>query len=132
WRAELAGWLGEDRVLAFPERETMPFEASAPSGTAVHQRLLTLWRLATAQAPVAVVTSLRALLEHTIPPAELARRGRTLRAGEQLSWAETAAWLFDLGFEPVTVVNEPCAFSRVGGYIDIFTACGATPGSVEV
>src|SRR5256712_10183272 len=83
WRAELAGWLGEDRVLAFPERETMPFEASAPSGTAVHQRLLTLWRLATTQAPVAVVTSLRALLEHTIPPEDLARRGRTLRAQDR-------------------------------------------------
>src|SRR5438132_521511 len=83
WRAELAGWLGEERVLGFPERETMPFEASAPSGTAVHQRLLTLWRLATAQAPVAVVTSLRALLEHTIPPKDLARRGRTLRAADE-------------------------------------------------
>src|SRR6266480_3269144 len=35
WRAELAGWLGDERVLAFPERETMPFEVSAPSGTAV-------------------------------------------------------------------------------------------------
>src|SRR5437899_8551692 len=73
WRAELTGWLGEDRVVAFPERETMPFEAGVPSGSAVHQRLLTLWRLATAQAPVAVVSSLRALLEHTIPPEELAR-----------------------------------------------------------
>src|SRR4029077_20974919 len=31
-RVQLAGWLGEDRVLTFPERETMPFEASAPSG----------------------------------------------------------------------------------------------------
>src|SRR3989475_10002109 len=115
WRAELAGWLGEDRVLAFPERETMPFEAGAPSGTAVHQRLLTLWRLATAQGPVAVVTSLRALLEHTIPPDELARRGRTLRSGDRLSWQETAAWLFDLGYEPVTEVSEPRTFSRRGG-----------------
>src|SRR5205809_2036600 len=132
WRAELAGWLGEDRVLAFPERETMPFEASAPSGTAVHQRLLTLWRLATAQAPVAVVTSLRALLEHTIPPAELARRGRTLRAGEQLSWAETAAWLFDLGYEPVTEVNEPGTFSRRGGIIDIYPASAEQPARVEL
>ena len=132
WRAELAGWLGEDRVLAFPERETMPFEASAPSGTAVHQRLLTLWRLATAQSPVAVVTSLRALLEHTIPPDELARRGRTLRAGEQLSWAETAAWLFDLGYEPVTEVNEPGTFSRRGGIIDIYPASAEQPARVEL
>src|SRR6266550_6231217 len=132
WRAELAGWLGEDRVLAFPERETMPFETSAPSGTAVHQRLLTLWRLATTQAPVAVVTSLRALLEHTIPPEELARRGRTLRAGDQLSWAETAAWLFDLGYEPVTEVSEPGTFSRRGGIIDIYPASAEQPARVEL
>src|SRR5437016_1515877 len=132
WRAELAGWLGEDRVLAFPERETMPFEASAPSGTAVHPRPLTLWRLPTAQSPVAVVTSLRALLEHTIPPDDLARRGRTLRAGEQLSWAETAAWLFDLGYEPVTEVNEPGTFSRRGGIIDIYPASAEQPARVEL
>src|SRR6059058_297987 len=132
WRAELAGWLGEDRVLAFPERESMPFEASAPSGTSVHQRLLTLWRLATAQAPVAVVTSLRALLEHTIPPEELARRGRTLRAGDRLSWADTAAWLFDLGYEPVTEVSEPGTFSRRGGIIDIYPASAEQPARVEL
>src|SRR5438309_1974267 len=132
WRAELAGWLGEERVLAFPERETMPFEASAPSGTAVHQRLLTLWRLATAQAPVAVVTSLRALLEHTIPPQDLARRGRTLRAGDRLSWNETAAWLFDLGYEPVTEVSEPGTFSRRGGIIDIYPASAEQPARVEL
>src|SRR5256885_2465165 len=132
WRAELAGWLGEERVLAFPERESMPFEASAPSGTSVHQRLLTLWRLATAQAPVAVVTSLRALLEHTIPPEELARRGRTLRAGDRLSWADTAAWLFDLGYEPVTEVSEPGTFSRRGGIIDIYPASAEQPARVEL
>jgi transcription-repair coupling factor (superfamily II helicase) len=132
WRAEIAGWLGEERVLAFPERETMPFEASAPSGTAVHQRLLTLWRLATAQAPVAVVTSLRALLEHTIPPEDLARRGRTLRAGERLSWVDTAAWLFDLGYEPVTEVSEPGTFSRRGGIIDIYPASAEQPARVEL
>src|SRR5438093_10798273 len=132
WRAELAGWLGDDRVLAFPERETMPFEPSAPSGTAVHQRLLTLWRLATTQAPVAVVTSLRALLEHTIPPEELARRGRTLRAGDRLSWNETAAWLFDLGYDPVTEVSEPGTFSRRGGIIDIYPASAEQPARVEL
>src|SRR5437667_381490 len=132
WRAELAGWLGDERVLAFPERETMPFEVSAPSGTAVHQRLLTLWRLASAQAPVAVVTSLRALLEHTIPPEELARRGRTLRAGDRLSWQATAAWLLDLGYEPVTEGSAPGTFSRRGGIIDIYPASAEQPARVEL
>src|SRR5256714_9317669 len=110
----------------------MPFKAGAPPGTSVHQRLLTLWRLATAQAPVAVVPSLRALLEHTIPPEELARRGRTLRAGDRLSWADTAAWLFDLGYEPVTEVSEPGTFSRRGGIIDIYPASAEQPARVEL
>ena len=132
WRAELAGWLGDDRVLVFPERESMPFEASAPSASAVHQRLLTLWRLATAQGPVAVVTSLRALLEHTIPPEDLARRGRTLRTGDRLSWQETATWLFDLGYEPVAEVSEPGTFSRRGGIVDIYPASAEQPARVEL
>src|SRR5207302_1763209 len=132
WRAELGGWLGGDRVLLFPERESMPFEASAPSASAVHQRLLTLWRLATAQAPVAVVASLRAVLEHTIPPDDLARRGRTLRAGDTLSWQETATWLFDLGYEPVTEVSEPGTFSRRGGIVDIYPASAEQPARVEL
>src|SRR2546428_2021571 len=132
WRAELAGWLGEERVLAFPERETMPFEPSAPSGTAVHQRLLTLWRLATAQAPVAVVGSLRALPEPTIPPEDLGRGGRHFGGGDGLWWTETAAWLFDLGYEPVTEVSEPGTFSRRGGIIDIYPASAEQPARVEL
>src|SRR5256885_9120681 len=52
WRAELAAWLGEERVVAFPERESMPFAASPRSGTSAHQPLLPLSRPATAQAPV--------------------------------------------------------------------------------
>src|SRR5258708_14890553 len=77
WRGELAGWLGEDRVLAFPERETMPYEIGRASATAVHQRLLTLWRLR--ERPSAVVVSLRALLQFTIPPRILAERSRVLK-----------------------------------------------------
>ena len=132
WRAELAGWLGEERVLPFPERETMPFETGAPSGGAVHQRLLTLWRLHEGSGPFAVVASLRALLEHTIPPDELGRRGRTLRVGDRLRWQETAAWLFDLGYEPVSEVSEPGAFSRRGGIIDVYPASAEEPARIEL
>src|SRR6266481_1947055 len=124
---ELAG-----RSVPYRELASRLEDRQRISGTAVHQRLLTLWRLATTQAPVAVVTSLRALLEHTIPPEDLARRGRTLRAGDRLSWAETAEWLFDLGYEPVTEVSEPGTFSRRGGIIDIYPASAEQPARVEL
>src|SRR5205823_13862921 len=67
-----------------------------------------------------------------ISPEELARRGRTLRAGDRLSWAETAAWLFDLGYEPVTEVSEPGTFSRRVGIIDIYPASAEQPARVEL
>src|SRR5438309_10650268 len=115
WRAELAGWLGEERVLPFPERETMPFEIGSPSPGALHQRLLTLWRMHTADETLAVVASLRALLEHTLSPDDLRRRGRTLRTHDTIAWNETASWLFVLGYEQVAESAEPGTFSRRGG-----------------
>src|SRR4051812_22504886 len=132
WRAELAGWLGDERVLAFPERETMPYEIGTPSAGAIHQRLLTLWRVHTASEPVAVVTSLRALLEHTIVPDDLRRRGRTLKLHDSVSWNETAAWLFDLGYDPVAEVSEPGTFSRRGGILDVYPASASMPVRVEL
>ncbi len=140
WRAELAAWLGEERVLAFPERETMPYELGSSSPAAVHQRLLTLWRMHTSarsadgagSEPVAVVVSLRALMEHTIAPDDLRRRGRTLRAHDRVDWNATAAWLFDLGYEPVAEVSEPGTFSRRGGILDVYPASAAMPVRVDL
>src|SRR2546427_4328858 len=132
WRAELAAWVGEDRVLSFPERETMPYEIGSASAGAVHQRLLTVWRAPPAPEPVAVVASLRALMQHTIAPADLRERGRTLRAGDHVSWNATAEWLFELGYEPVAEVSEPGSFSRRGGILDVYPASADMPVRIEL
>ena len=131
WRAELAGWLGEERVLAFPERESMPYEAGSPSASSVHQRLLALWRLRDGE-PIAVVASLRAAMEWTLPAATLADRGRALRPGLNLQWQQTAAWLLSLGYEPVAEVSEPGTFSRRGGIIDVYPASATEPARIEL
>ncbi|HUG56147.1 MAG TPA: transcription-repair coupling factor [Candidatus Limnocylindrales bacterium] len=132
WRSELAAWLGEDRVIAFPERETMPYEAGAPSASAVHQRLLALWRLREAAGPLAAVASLRALLQHTIAPDELAAQARTLRSGDRLAWRETALWLALLGYEPVPEVSGPGSFSRRGGIVDVYPTSAERPVRIEL
>ena len=99
WRAELAGWLGDDRVVAFPEREAMPFEASAPSHGSTHQRISALWRIREGEA-IAIVAPLRAVLQHTIRPADMAERARPIAPGTKLPWRETALWLTRIGYEP--------------------------------
>ncbi|HUG56458.1 MAG TPA: CarD family transcriptional regulator, partial [Candidatus Limnocylindrales bacterium] len=131
WRAELAGWLGEDEVLAFPERESMPFEASSPSQGAVHQRLTALWRLRDGR-PIAVVAPLRSLLQHTIPPDVLAASARVLRPGDKLPWRETALWLTGIGYEPVPEVSEPGHFSRRGGIVDVHPSGAEMPVRLEL
>ena len=131
WRSELAAWLGEERVVLFPEREPMPFEASAPSEAAVHQRLLALRRIAT-DAPVAVVAPLRALLQHTITPEDLAARSRDLTVGSKLQWRETALWLTGIGYEPVPEVSAPGQFSRRGGIVDVYPAGADRPVRLEL
>ena len=131
WRSELAAWLGDERVVLFPEREPMPFEASAPSQAAVHQRVLALWRIHES-GPVAVVAPLRALLQHTLAPDALAARGRTLRAGSRLQWRETALWLTSIGYEPVPEVSGPGQFSRRGGIVDVYPAGAERPVRLEL
>ena len=131
WRAELAGWLGDDRVASFPERESMPYEAGSPSASSVHQRLLALWRLRDGE-PIAVVASLRAVMEWTLPPQTLADRGRALHPGTTLPWQKTAAWLLSLGYEPVPEVSEPGTFSRRGGIIDVYPASATVPARIEL
>jgi len=131
WRAELSGWLGPDTVLSFPERETMPFEIGAPSVTAVHARLATLTRIAGA-GPLAVVTSLRALMQHTITPEQLDDRARTIRVGDTVQSQQTARWLLALGYESVPEVNEPGTFSRRGGIIDVYPAAQDAPVRIEL
>ncbi len=131
WRAELAGWLGDERVVAFPERESMPYEAGSPSAGSVHQRLLALWRLRDGES-VAVVASLRALMQWTLPAETLADRGRALRPGTTLPWQKTAAWLLSLGYEPVPEVSEPGTFSRRGGIIDVYPASATQPARIEL
>ncbi|HKW79249.1 MAG TPA: transcription-repair coupling factor, partial [Candidatus Limnocylindria bacterium] len=132
WRAELVAWLGDDRVLAFPDRETMPYELTAPSREHVSSRLLTLWSLSRQRVPAAVVASLRALLQHTLSPADLASRSRALHTGDRVSWHEVAEWLFAIGYEPVTEVAEPGTFARRGGILDVFPISEERPARVEL
>src|SRR5207302_7646412 len=119
------------RVVPFPERESMPYEAGSPSASAVHQRLLALWRLRDGE-PIAVVASLRAVMQWTLPPADLAERGRALRVGTTLPWQATAAWLLALGYEPVPEVGEPGTLSRRGGIIDVYPASASAPPRVQL
>ncbi len=124
--AQMEIWLppvaeGGPPVYLFAEPDALPYERIAWSGYTRQQRLTALAALQsrTGTRPV-VIASARALMQKTLPARELRLALRPLKVGgivrlEQMTtnWAQT-------GYNPAETVEEPGAFARRGGVIDIW------------
>lgn len=77
-----------------------------------------------------IVTSIRAVMQKTIPPADFVAGMRVLRRGENVNLTELLSVLVTLGYEYQIVVETPGAFSRRGGIIDIW--CPSNPHPVRI
>src|SRR5206468_7233762 len=64
--------------------------------------------------------------------AELAARGRSLRAGATVDVDELAEWLVERGYKRVDAVELPGEFSRRGGIFDIFSPDAEAPYRLEL
>ena len=67
----------------YADWEVLPHEDKLPHADALSERLETLQALADGAAPVITVTP-AALMQCTLPPAEIAHRSRTLQLGDRL------------------------------------------------
>ncbi len=124
--AQLETWLppvaeGGPPVYLFAEPDALPYERIAWSGYTRQQRLTALAALQsrTGTRPL-VIASARALMQKTLPARELRLALRPLKVAgivrlEQMTtnWAQT-------GYNPAETVEEPGAFARRGGVIDIW------------
>jgi len=128
-------------VLHFPEPAALPFE-HAPWGDETRRTRLSAlaalagWKppsgepddlITDSPAPPLVVTSVRALVQKTLPRRDFVGATRTLRVGQQVALDRLLAHWVSTGYEPAPVVEMPGTFSRRGGIIDIFppTLAGA-------
>ncbi|MFN5906669.1 MAG: transcription-repair coupling factor [Planctomyces sp.] len=128
---ELAGISGLN-VQRFPAWEGVPDEDEAADTVGAIRMALVRRLNSDGMAPMAVVTSLPALLQ-PVPSRESIRRStRTLKAGEELSLDEISGWLTRHGFERVTAVELPGEFSIHGGILDLFPATEADPVRIEL
>ena len=122
-------------VDAWPAPDSIPYERLPrdPVRAAGRLALLSQWLpegSAAGQARV-LVTPTRGLLQHLMPPAQLAAASATLRAGEEVNVSALLARWVALGYEPVSVVEEVGAFSRRGGIVDIWPPTSEAPVRVE-
>jgi len=126
WTDELRVWLSDpSRVQLFADPDALPYERIPWSRETRQQRLTTLAALLRSpeagqqDAPI-IVASARALIQKTLPPRELRLATRPLRRGQMVVLSKLLGRWVGLGYQSVSVVEEPGSFSRRGGIVDIY------------
>ena len=124
----VAAYVGEERVLRFPERADYPFDPKPADRRVIAQRMEAAWALKSGR-EVVVVASARALLR-LLPPVEAnAARPIALTAGEELEdmGVEGVEELGDLpraleaaGYANTGELDGPGTFAVRGGTVDVF------------
>lgn len=132
----VGAFIGEERVLRFPDYEGNPFSVDAPLQPRLHgRRLEALWSLQQGK-PAVVVASARALLRRIAPAKEEVARPLTLVAGSDLSedpqrgvacFEDLEHCLVAMGYENSGKLDGPGTFCVQGGAIDVFPGNLAYP-----
>jgi len=118
-------------VLCLPDRDALPYERLISDALTIQQRMQALIALAQRERNVIVVCSARELTQPVIPAQELAAALYTLQPGQEVELSLMLEHLYNLGYEPVTEVEEPGQFSHRGGIIDLFPPTLLRPVRIE-
>ncbi len=135
FQQDLETWAGGGaKPLFYPDWEILPHEERLPHADVVSDRLATLVALASppegAIAPL-LVTNVTALLQKTIPAAELKKRTRHLRRGESLNPLDLIEWLEEQSYEPEAQVTEKGHVAMRGGIVDVWPLASPWPVRLE-
>lgn len=135
-----------ENVLRFPEPLTLFYERAPWAEEAIVGRMHVLTALAarrlgedaltptqlTSGEGLIIVASVRALMQLTLPLQQYQRAIRTFRIGELIDLERTVERWSGLGYEAVTIVENPGQFSHRGGILDIFPPAAAAPVRIEL
>jgi transcription-repair coupling factor (superfamily II helicase) len=118
-------------VLAFPDWETLPYDAFSPHQDIVSQRLETLYRLPALNRGVVLASA--ATLMHRLPPrAYIAAHSFLLKVGDELDMRKLRQQLVNANYHGVSQVMEPGEFAVRGGIIDLFPAGSRQPYRLDL
>ncbi len=126
WIDQLRIWTGSESILSFPEPDGLPYERVPWARETVSDRLTSLtafltWKGAIdGHEPPFVVASARALMHKTVPVREFRLGLREYEQGQEIDLQRTLNLWVAHGYRPEPLVEEPGAFSRRGGLVDVF------------
>ena len=129
--ADLHTLFDADRVVLFPQRETLPYEAAEHHVEVSGLRVEALEGLLAGRARI-LVTTARALQERAELPSGLAGMRTTIRVGDQVRLQDLAERLEELGFERSGIVEGVGEYALRGGILDLFGFGAPEPVRVEL
>ncbi|MEW6413966.1 MAG: transcription-repair coupling factor [Pseudomonadota bacterium] len=130
--AEELRWFDPElRVCAFPDWETLPYDAFSPHPDLISERLATLYQISRGEFDIAVVAFSTALYR-LAPPAFLAAHTFFLKQKDTLDEAAFRAQMALGGYTHVNQVYAPGEFSVRGGLIDLFPMGSAVPYRIDL
>src|SRR5947209_13559109 len=97
----------------------------------MQQRMNALICLAERERNAIVICSARTLTQPVIPPQELLASLYDLKPGQEVDLTLMLEHLYNLGYEPVTEVEEAGQFSYRGGIVDLFPPTLPRPVRIE-
>ncbi len=116
---ELKGLLPPERVLEYPDYETLPYDIFSPQQDLISSRLESLFCLASGY-PCVVVTTAAAMLHRVAPPDFVLKNALILKKGQVMGMEKLAALLTGAGYTRVSQVYGPGEFAVRGSLIDLF------------
>lgn len=135
------------KVLLFPDRETLPYDALSPHPDLVSERLLALYSLiqrqaqteATAQATAdaavqtdVIIASASTALTRLPPPEFLAGRSFFFRQNQTLDLDQLRRQMVLAGYQAVSQVVAPGEFAVRGGLVDLFPTGSTMPFRLDL
>ncbi|GAC1353596.1 MAG: transcription-repair coupling factor [Herpetosiphon sp.] len=128
---DLGQWLGESRrILIFPNADALPYEHMSVGDDVVGSRLQALQALHAGTNPV-IVAPIKALLQPSLPPSDLARATQRLTIGEHADLQPLVARWDSLGYTRTPIVEAVGEWSLRGGIVDIWPPTDEYPVRIE-
>ena len=135
FQQDMETWAGEGaKPLFYPDWEILPHESRLPHADVVSERLATLVALTERPAgatQAVIIANVTALLQKTIPAAELKKRIRHLRQKETLNPLDLIEWLEAQSYEPEAQVTEKGNVAMRGGIVDVWPLASLWPVRLE-
>ena len=130
------------RVLALPDRETLPYDALSPHPDLVSERLLALYRLIQRRESTGTVASQEGLdvlvapastaLTRLPPAGYIAGRSFRFRQGEAIDRDALRAQMVMAGYQAVAQVQVPGEFAVRGSLVDLYPTGASLPLRIDM